>query len=158
MIKVKKKLIIYFLIILVLTISSCSKDNNYKRLRIIAESNEQIDINNKTLIKDIIKGQFEKENLSYETLKVDNLKQILAKNLNRELYSKIKIEKCISYYPAKSYKNKMIPSGNYETILITIGKAEGNNFWTLLYPEYFGYEFEENNEIEYRSYFYDLLN
>lgn len=154
----KKKLIIYFLIILVLTISSCSKDNNYKRLRIIAESNEQIDINNKTLIKDIIKGQFEKENLSYETLKVDNLKQILAKNLNRELYSKIKIEKCISYYPAKSYKNKMIPSGNYETILITIGKAEGNNFWTLLYPEYFGYEFEENNEIEYRSYFYDLLN
>lgn len=154
----KKKLIIYFLIILVLTISSCSKDNNYKRLRIIAESNEQIDINNKTLIKDIIKGQFEKENLSYETLEVDNLKQILAKNLNRELYSKIKIEKCISYYPAKSYKNKMIPSGNYETILITIGKAEGNNFWTLLYPEYFGYEFEENNEIEYRSYFYDLLN
>lgn len=154
----KKKLIIYFLIILVLTISSCSKDNNYKRLRIIAESNEQIDINNKTLIKDIIKDQFEKENLSYETLEVDNLKQILAKNLNRELYSKITIEKCISYYPAKSYKNKMIPSGNYETILITIGKAEGNNFWTLLYPEYFGYEFEENNEIEYRSYFYDLLN
>ena len=154
----KKKLIIYFLIILVLTISSCSKDNNYKRLRIIAESNEQIDINNKTLIKDIIKDQFEKENLFYETLEVDIIKQILAKNLNRELYSKIAIEKCISYYPAKSYKNKMIPSGNYETILITIGKAEGNNFWTLLYPEYFGYEFEENNEIEYRSYFYDLLN
>ena len=52
----------------------------------------------------------------------------------------------------------MIPSGNYETLLIEIGNAKGNNFWTLLYPEYYGFEFEETNEIEYRSYFYDLFS
>ena len=52
----------------------------------------------------------------------------------------------------------MIASGNYETLLIEIGDAKGHNFWTLLYPEYYGYEFEETNEIEYRSYFLDLFN
>lgn len=58
-------------------------------------------------------------------------------------------------FPAKSYNGEFIPSGTYYTLLITIGKGNGNNFWTLLYPEYFNISFEDNNEIEYRSYIYD---
>ena len=78
--------------------------------------------------------------------------------LNNEFYNKLTLKKCISFYPAKTFNGKFIPSGNYETLLIEIENAKGNNFWTLLYPEYFGYEFEESHEIEYRSYFYDKLS
>ena len=55
---------------------------------------------------------------------------------------------------------KLISGGDYLTLLVTIGKGLGNNYWTILYPEYFGYTFEEvySGEVEIRSYIYDLIN
>ena len=150
----RKIFLIFFLIIILFTSSSCSK-SEYIRLRIIANSNELQDIEDKTIIKTTIKKLFNSGELNYHTLNVENLNSQLSQSLSSDLYKKLKISHCISYYPAKSYNNMFIKSGNYETILIEIDEALGNNFWTLLYPEYFGIEFEETNEIEYRSYFYD---
>ena len=146
------------MIIICISTVSCSKSDNYIRLRIIANSNSENDILEKTEIKKQIKNLYETKQLNYEHLNVITLDQLLKENLHENLYSKLTIKKCISYYPAKTYKGKFIPSGNYETLLIEIDAAKGNNFWTLLYPEYFGFEFEETNEIEYRSYFYDKLS
>lgn len=154
----KKLIIIIFIIGVCITTSSCSKKDEFIRLRIIANSNLESDIKEKELIKTTIGYFFNDGKLNYETLDVSTLDSLLKISLDTKLYNKLTIKKCISYYPAKSYKGKFIPSGNYETILIEIDQAKGNNFWTLLYPEYFGYEFEEKNEIEYRSYFYDKLS
>ena len=154
-----KKLIILIILFLSLLINtSCTNNKNYKRLRIIANSNSEIDINEKIQIKNTIIELINKEIISYETLNEETLKKELKNKLNNSLYEKIEIKECISYYPAKTYNNKFIKSGNYETLLITIKEGKGNNFWTLLYPEYFGFEAEETNEIEYRSYFYDKLS
>ncbi|MBE6131045.1 MAG: hypothetical protein E7183_04925 [Erysipelotrichaceae bacterium] len=154
----KKVYLIILIIILSIVTSSCNQEEKYVRLRIIANSNLDIDISDKTIIKNTINKLFDENKLTYETINTNNLNMLLKNNLNKDLYNKISIQECISYYPAKSYNGKFIPSGNYETLLIEIGDGKGNNFWTLLYPEYFGYEFEESNEIEYRSYFYDLLS
>lgn len=154
----KKIIILFIMIIICISTVSCSKSDNYIRLRIIANSNSENDILEKTEIKKQIKNLYETKQLNYEHLNVITLDQLLKENLHENLYSKLTIKKCISYYPAKTYKGKFIPSGNYETLLIEIDAAKGNNFWTLLYPEYFGFEFEETNEIEYRSYFYDKLS
>lgn len=154
----KKVYLIILIMILSILICSCNKKEDYVRLRIIANSNLDIDISDKTIIKNTIKKLFDENKLTYETINTNNLNVLLNNNLNKDLYNKLSIQECISYYPAKSYNGKFIPSGNYKTLLIEIGEAKGNNFWTLLYPEYFGYEFEESNEIEYRSYFYDLLS
>ncbi|MBQ4571013.1 MAG: stage II sporulation protein R [Bacilli bacterium] len=154
----KKVYLIILILILSIITSSCNKKEEYIRLRIIANSNTEIDICDKTIIKNTINKLFDENELTYETINTNNLNNLLKNNLNKDLYNKIVIKECISYYPAKSYKGKFISSGNYQTLLIEIGEAKGNNFWTLLYPEYFGYEFEESNEIEYRSYFYDLLS
>ena len=154
-----KKWILVFLILSSCVFSfSCSKKEDYVRLRIIANSNIESDILDKTIIKNTIEKLFNENKLSYNTLTENNLKVLLKNNLSIDLYNKLTIKKCVSYYPAKAYKGKFIPSGSYETLLIEISEAKGNNFWTLLYPEYFGYEFEESNEIEYRSYFYDKLS
>ena len=154
-----KKVYLLILVVMLCAITtSCNKKEEYVRLRIISNSNVEKDINNKTLVKETIKKLFDEKKLNYETLSVSVLNNLLKNNLNGDLYSMITIKECISYYPAKSYNGMFIPSGNYETLLIEIGEGNGNNFWTLLYPEYFGYEFEETNEIEFRSYFYDKLS
>ena len=154
-----KKLIVICLLFFILFITnSCSKNDEYVRLRIIANSNKTVDINDKTIIKEVIKDLFDSKKLDYNSLNIQNLNIYLKEELDEDLFNKLNISKCISYYPAKAYNNKFIPSGNYETLLIEINEGKGNNFWTLLYPEYFGFEFEESNEIEFRSYFYDKLS
>lgn len=154
----KKVYLLILVVMLCVITTSCNKKEEYVRLRIISNSNVEKDINNKTLVKETIKKLFDEKKLNYETLSVSVLNNLLKNNLSGDLYSMITIKECISYYPAKSYNGMFIPSGNYETLLIEIGEGNGNNFWTLLYPEYFGYEFEETNEIEFRSYFYDKLS
>lgn len=63
-------------------------------------------------------------------------------------------------FPPKSLNDEVIPGGTYESLVITIGRGEGNNYWTLLYPEYYGITFEDINtgEVEIKSYFWELLN
>lgn len=123
------------------------------RIRIIANSNSEVDI----LEKEKVKSEVEK--ILNDTNQIDALfiKTELNKRLEEDLAKKITVQIVDSQYEAKTYDNKFIPSGSYKTLLITIGKGKGNNFWTLLYPEYYDIEFEESNEVEYRIYFIDLL-
>ncbi|UOQ46389.1 stage II sporulation protein R [Halobacillus salinarum] len=37
-------------------------------------------------------------------------------------------------FPTKLYGNYIYPAGEYEAILITIGKGEGDNWWCVLFP------------------------
>ena len=60
-------------------------------------------------------------------------------------------------FPAKSVNNSIIPSGLYPTVVITLGNGKGHNWWSVLYPEYFGLTYGDFDEIEYRSYIYDKL-
>lgn len=153
----RKIVILNLLIVLALSFSSC-KEKEYIRLRIIAEDNTESSVNQKNIIKEKIKELYENNIISYENLNVNTITNNLKLALDKDLFNQLKISNTISYYPAKTFDGKIIASGNYETLLIEIGSAKGNNFWTLLYPEYYGFEFEENNEIEYRSYFYDLFS
>lgn len=149
-----KKLMFIILIIICLFTSSCTKKEEYIRLRIIAEDETNEAVNEKIKIKDLIKDGFDKELLSYKSLNVQTLQEYLKTKLDTNLYQKLTIKKCVMNYEAKAYHNKIIPSGKYETLLINIGNGKGKNFWTLLYPEYFGFEFVETNEIEIKSYFF----
>lgn len=38
------------------------------------------------------------------------------------------------YFPVKSYGDVTLPAGDYEAYRITIGEAEGKNWWCILYP------------------------
>ena len=39
-----------------------------------------------------------------------------------------------SYFPTKTYGDYSLPCGNYTALCIRLGKAEGQNFWCVLYP------------------------
>lgn len=131
---------------------SCTEINtNNIRLRIIANSNSDNDQIVKNNVKEYLRNYLKDKDINNLDLKkLENL-------LNENFQDRIKVERKFVMYEAKSYNNKIVQSGKYDTILITIEEGLGKNFWTLLYPEYFNVSFEDDNEIEYRSYLYDII-
>lgn len=39
-----------------------------------------------------------------------------------------------SYFPVKKYGDMVFPAGEYEALRVKIGKADGHNFWCVMYP------------------------
>jgi stage II sporulation protein R len=46
----------------------------------------------------------------------------------------VKAELGVKWIPRKAYGEVVFPSGNYETLNITIGEGEGQNWWCVLFP------------------------
>ncbi|QOX65037.1 hypothetical protein FRZ06_17650 [Anoxybacterium hadale] len=46
----------------------------------------------------------------------------------------VKAELGVKWIPRKAYGEVIFPSGNYETLNITIGEGEGQNWWCVLFP------------------------
>ena len=40
----------------------------------------------------------------------------------------------IHHFPEKTYKGITYPEGDYESVLVTLGKGEGDNWWCVLFP------------------------
>ena len=78
--------------------------------------------------------------------------------LDKKIKSNYKIELKETIFPAKTLKGKIMPAGKYMTLLITIGEGNGDNWWSILYPEFYGINYDDAGEVEYRSFIYDLLN
>ena len=38
------------------------------------------------------------------------------------------------WFPTKSYESVTLPAGEYDALRITIGSAQGKNWWCVLYP------------------------
>ena len=39
------------------------------------------------------------------------------------------------YFPTKTYDEYTLPAGKYDALRITIGKAEGQNWWCVMFPQ-----------------------
>ena len=46
----------------------------------------------------------------------------------------VDIEVCREKYPTRDYGSFIFPSGEYVSVKVKIGKAEGQNFWCVLFP------------------------
>ncbi len=145
--------ILWMLIVLILT--GCNYvESKEIRIRILANSNSEIDIAEKYQLRDALLEVFYQKSI---TVNEDNL-SLIKTELNKKIQSKYKIELKETIFPAKVLKGKIIPSGKYMTLLITIGEGRGENWWSILYPEFYGINYDDSSEIEYRSFIYDLLN
>lgn len=43
-------------------------------------------------------------------------------------------EICDAYFPTRVYETGALPAGKYRTVRISLGKAEGKNWWCVLFP------------------------
>lgn len=152
----KKMYVILFIISLVVLGGCTYIDSQEERIRIIANSNTSIDQEEKEKLRDALLEIFYYENITdiknniYEINKLLKEKVTISHDFTVE-YKKVS-------FPAKVLNNKFIPSGTYKTLLITIGNGKGDNWWSILYPEFFGINYDDSDEIEYKSFIYELLN
>lgn len=163
----KKIVIVMFCFALFLSISSKQKlliPDESIRFRIIANSNEEADQAMKMLIKkDLEKELFSK--IAYSK-SIDDTRKIISDNQENidRLLKKYNINYDISYgknyFPSKEYKGVNYNSGEYESLVISLGESKGNNWWCVLYPPLCLLESESNNmeENEYKLYIQEILD
>ncbi|WP_223594909.1 stage II sporulation protein R [Neobacillus bataviensis] len=114
------------------------------RLRILANSDFEQDQAIKRKVRDAVNAQITlwvQDLTSMEKARaVINAKlpeiQAIAEQVVREQNSdqSVKVEFGKVQFPTKLYGQFLYPAGEYQAILITLGKGEGANWWCVLYP------------------------
>lgn len=114
------------------------------RFRVIANSNTIYDQNIKIQIRNVVQNKvFELLN-GVETVEdtrniikenIDEIDKLVEETLNKLNYDKdYKVKYGHNYFPKKEYKGVTYKDGNYESLVIELGDAEGDNFWCVLFP------------------------
>lgn len=114
------------------------------RLRILANSDNQEDQALKRKIRDKVNQEItkwvEKLDSIDDARKVikshlPDIKKIALKVIQEENSKQsVKVEFGQVQFPTKLYGQFLYPAGEYEAVLITLGKGEGANWWCVLYP------------------------
>jgi hypothetical protein len=157
-----KKILIYGVIIFLfscLFIDNNEIKNDEIRLRIIGNSNEENDIYIKEKIKEecfiILKDILDRDSKSYD-LVINDLKEninIIREKIER-IYSNVEVTLTEETYPLKVNNNNMEYNKKVITLLVKIDKANGDNYYTTLYPEFIQ---ADEEKIIYKSIFLELL-
>jgi len=137
------------------------------RIRIIANSNSEYD----QYIKNEVRNNLEID--IYELLRnsnsieqsrniINNNLKNLENNISNTLHllndtTPYKINFGLNYFPMKEYKGVTYNEGYYESLVVTLGKGEGDNWWCVLFPPLCLLEAEESTEVEYKSYVKELI-
>lgn len=137
--------------------------NDAIRFRIIASSNEIADQALKMNIKKEILNEIIPNISTAKTSK--EAKQLIEKNkedldhLLQQFDVSYQISNGLNYFPEKTYKGITYQAGNYDSLVITLGKGKGDNWWCVLFPPLCLLDAkEETDDVEYRSFVKELLN
>lgn len=148
----KKYFIIFILLFLYVMLYSFSYANNVVsdlsnslfRLHVIANSNSKEDQNLKYLVRD--------ELISYMNTLCSNVsskEQAIAianehlddfQKIANEVISKNGFNYCAKVqignfaFPTKTYGDISLPAGYYDALKVELGKAEGKNWWCVMFP------------------------
>lgn len=141
--------------------------NEAIRLRVLANSNSKEDQELKLKVRDEL--QLYMYELLKDTKGIDQAREKIKQNLdqiedcvNRTLQKydsaiKFQVDFGLNYFPDKEYKGIVYPAGEYESVLVTLGEGNGNNWWCVLFPPLCLMEAEESDTVEYKSFFQELI-
>ena len=137
------------------------------RIRVIANSNSEYDQMIKNKVKENI--QYKLYNLLKDTKGVEEARSIINSNLNyidEEVNNTLKnngynldytINYGLNYFPSKEYKGTIYDEGYYESLVVTLGSGEGDNWWCVLFPPLCLLEASDSDDVEYTSYVKELI-
>ena len=156
-----KKIIIISTIIMILlciTKKEILDSNNMIRFRIIANSNQEQDQSVKKQILTSISKELVYQANTKEEEEIHIINSIPSiKNKIEELIPEgnYDINYGLNYFPEKTYQGTTYPEGEYESLVITLGSGEGDNFWCILFPPLCMIEEED---VEYKSFIKEALS
>ncbi|MBQ9181594.1 MAG: stage II sporulation protein R [Bacilli bacterium] len=140
------------------------------RLRVLANSDLEYDQKIKQKVFNLVQQDI--SNLLTTKNNYMDAKKIISNNLDyinnhvKELLIKEKymLDYDISfgqnYFPKKTYKGVEYKEGYYESLVITLGKGEGHNWWCVLFPPLCLIEANDDNtnEVEYKSLIKEMID
>lgn len=66
---------------------------------------------------------------------LENIEKIAAQTVAREGYDySVDVTLTVEEYPTRNYEAMSFPSGEYISLRVMIGEAEGQNWWCVLFP------------------------
>ena len=167
----KRKIFLIILILIVIIIYKKNDQNifipdNAIRLRVIPNSNNPVDISikekvKKYLEKDVYTITQDIDNIEIARNSINNYIPSIKENINiifndNNYQLPYKINFGYNYFPKKIYKGVTYDEGYYESLVISIGEAQGDNWWCVLFPNMCLIDTKEKHE--YRSYFKEIFN
>ena len=143
----KKIIIVFVFILLFITIGNNESEN--LRIRVKANSDSYID---QSIKKEIVKIVVKEIKANDTKEKVEKKIPILKEKINDYLKGKYQLSISIKdeYFPEKSLNGKIIESGYYESLVVTLGKGNGDNWWCVLFPPLCLLDNKSNLEVEYK--------
>lgn len=104
------------------------------------------DINDITKARNIIKDN------------MNNLDETVHKTLEENSYNlPYNINFGQNYFPKKEFKGITYDAGYYESVVVSLGNAKGENWWCVLFPPLCLLEAEESDEVEYKFFVQELI-
>ncbi len=141
------------------------------RVRVIANSNTIYDQSMKMKVKEYVESY-----LYPKLIDVDNIEEArkIIQNSQEEMSQGIDklfqendydrnfvINFGDNYFPSKEYKGVRYEAGEYESLVISIGEGNGDNWWCVLFPPLCLLEASENEDtdgVEYRFFVQEMLD
>lgn len=139
------------------------------RFRVVANSNSFEDQSMKMLVKEYIDDYLATKMVNVNN--VDSARGIIEgelDNIDEGIQEIFKVNNydesfVISYgnnfFPKKLYKGVIYDEGSYESLVITIGDGDGDNWWCVLFPPLCLLEAQESDldEVEYQFFVKSLI-
>lgn len=133
------------------------------RFRVIANSNDEIDQEVKMKVKEAIEQEVNK--LMLEAKNSEEAKKLINENIDyiQQIVNQYtpdnKISFGVNYFPEKEYHGVTYPSGEYESLVITLGNGVGNNWWCVMFPPLCLLEAKNENtdDINYKFYVQEII-
>ncbi len=106
------------------------------RLHIIAESNSKEDQSVKLKVRDAVLAAMEPFDTDEDIkMSLSHFENVANEVLREEGFSyRAKAEWGRFEFPTKHYEGFSLPEGEYNAVRIKLGKAEGENWWCVLFP------------------------
>ena len=154
--------ILFFTLMIFVTCNRAAAEQLPVRLHVRAEDDSKKAQELKLYVRDKVLScatriteKCESEQEAYSALfrEISLIRNEARKAANEKgFYGTIKVNVKREYFPARLYSDTLMKEGVYPAVTVEIGKAEGKNWWCVIYPEYclFG-EREEGEEIRFYS-------
>lgn len=134
------------------------------RYRIVANSNNDLDQYNKLkaneeifpIINDIMNNS---NNIIEARKNINENIPLIEKKLN-DLNINYKVSFGQNHFPAKTYLDNTYNEGNYESLVIYLDEAKGDNFWCVMFPPLCLIDINSENldKVVYKSYAKEIIN
>ncbi len=142
--------------------------DNTIRLRVIPNSNSAVDQNIKNKVKKYLEENTynlinDKDNIedAREKIKseIPNIKNNIDKIFIENNYQlDYKVNYGYNYFPQKEYLGTIYDEGYYESLVVSIGKGEGDNWWCFLFPNLCLIDVKNSTNNEYKSWILETIN